>query len=211
MGRRYGVRRDHVKQTGMFGHVASGLGVSFLPRRDLRSYRVSLPLRILVESPKKSTGNRKGRSRSTQHAQPIEAVKRSAQKLRVAIVEDRGNTLESLAFLIHATPDMTCAAAVASSEEALRQLPAADPQMVLLDIEPAGELNGPDAIEAFAKRSPASKIVMLTGSQDAGAITQCLARGAVGYLDKRHAPERLPQSLRGEHAVEEAIPLAIMD
>jgi DNA-binding NarL/FixJ family response regulator len=120
----------------------------------------------------------------------------NVEKLRVGVVEDMRDTRESLVFLINATEDMTCVAAVASAEEALEQFPAANPQFVLLDIELAGELNGVDCIERLAKSLPAAKIIMLTDSQDATTVTRCLAHGAVGYLHKSQPPERLPQSLR---------------
>ena len=126
----------------------------------------------------------------------METVSANAQKLRVAVVEDRRDTRESLVFLINATPEMACVAAEASAEEALLRFPAADPQLVLLDIELAGELNGVDSIGQFEKTLPSAKIVRLAASHDAATVTRCLGRGAVGYLHKSQPAERLPQSLR---------------
>jgi DNA-binding NarL/FixJ family response regulator len=120
----------------------------------------------------------------------------NVEKLRVGVIEDVRDTREALIFLINATEDMTCVGAVASAEQAFEQFPAVNPQLVLLDIELGGELNGVDSIERLSKSVPSAKIVMLTGSQDAPTVVRCLMLGAIGYLHKSQPPERLPQSLR---------------
>jgi NarL family two-component system response regulator LiaR len=120
----------------------------------------------------------------------------NSEKLRVAIVEDRRQTRESLTFLINEAPDLTCVAAVASAEEALEQLPAATPEVVILDIQLAGEMNGIDCIKALRESLPESKIVMFTASHDAPSVARCLAHGAAGYIHKGNSLERLPQSIR---------------
>jgi DNA-binding NarL/FixJ family response regulator len=125
---------------------------------------------------------------------PIEGP--SNGTLRIAVVEDVRDSREALAFLINADPGMKCVASLASAEEALRDLPALQPDLILLDIGLAGEMSGADCIGGLRDCLPGAKIIMLTGSQDATTVTQCLMRGAVGYLHKSLPAERLPQCIR---------------
>lgn len=124
------------------------------------------------------------------------AVKEKSECLRVAVVEDIRDTREALAFLINQTRGMMCVAAVASAEEALILFPTVQPEVVLLDIQLAGEMNGTDCIKHLRDRLPAAKIVMLTASQDAPTVGRCLMRGAVGYLHKSMSPERIPKRVQ---------------
>src|SRR5260370_25396430 len=108
--------------------------------------------------------------------------------LRVAVVEDVRESRESLAFLISEASDMICVAAVASAEDALAQLPIAKPEIVLLDIELAGDMNGVDCIQHLRAVLPSTRIVMLTVSHEPPTIVGCMIRGAVGYLHKSLPP-----------------------
>ena len=65
--------------------------------------------------------------------------------ISIAIVEDVRGTREHLTELLKRSPGLQCVGAFASGEEALRELPALAPNVVLMDINLPG-MNG--AIEA---------------------------------------------------------------
>lgn len=118
------------------------------------------------------------------------------ESLRVAIVEDVRSMRESLAFIVNSDAGMRCVGAVASAEQALEGFPALAPDIVLLDIQLAGEMNGVDCIGPLRASLPSAKIIMMTASHDAPTVTRCLAHGAAGYIRKGQEPDRLPQAIR---------------
>lgn len=124
------------------------------------------------------------------------AVETKSDPLRVAVVEDVRDSREALVFLINHEPDMICAAAVASAEEALEKLPAAQPQLILLDIQLAGAMNGVDCLARLKGLLPSAQVIMLTGNNHSDTVVSCLMRGAIGYLHKSQPSERMPDALR---------------
>ena len=61
-------------------------------------------------------------------------VKDSKMPITVSIVEDSRGTRESLTELLKRSPGLRCVGAYANGEQALRELPAAIPDVVLMDV-----------------------------------------------------------------------------
>jgi CheY-like chemotaxis protein len=70
--------------------------------------------------------------------------------IRLALIEDDRQVREGLAQLIGASPGHRCVAACASAEEALAQLPALKPEIVLMDIGLPG-MSGIDCIRELKR------------------------------------------------------------
>ncbi|MCL4180032.1 MAG: response regulator transcription factor [Verrucomicrobia bacterium] len=121
-----------------------------------------------------------------------------ADTIRLAIVEDDREVREGLARLIGASPGHRCVAACASAEEALAQLPALKPAIVLMDIGLPG-MSGIDCIRALKRLLPETQIMMLTVFEDHDRIFQSLAAGASGYLLKQTPPARLIEAITDLH------------
>jgi DNA-binding NarL/FixJ family response regulator len=117
------------------------------------------------------------------------------EPLRVGIVEDQREIREGLAALVGGTPGYECTGAYRSVEEALRELPARVPQVLLLDVGLPG-MSGIEGIPLLKARCRGLAIVMLTVYNDDERIIQAVCAGACGYLLKKTPPVRLLEGLR---------------
>lgn len=112
----------------------------------------------------------------------------------VVVVEDVAGTRRLLAEIINLVPGFRCVAQYASAEAAVDALPALAPSIVLMDIKLPG-VSGIDCVRHLKPRMPATHFIMLTTYDEADDIYAALAAGAVGYLLKREAPDKLVAAL----------------
>ncbi len=119
--------------------------------------------------------------------------------ITVSIVDDDLKLRQSIETFINGTPGFTCATGYGSAEAALKGLPEARPDVVLMDIN-LGGMNGIECVERLKAISPQMEILMLTVYEDTDQIFRALAAGANGYLLKRSSPTRLLQAIRDVHA-----------
>jgi len=103
---------------------------------------------------------------------------------KVAIVEDNATLRQYLAELIGSTPGHRCVCACASAEEAFEKIPAARPNVVLMDIHLPGE-SGIACTAQLRQKLPDLQVIMLTVYKDIKVIFQALKAGACGYVLKR--------------------------
>jgi len=103
---------------------------------------------------------------------------------KVAIVEDNTTLRQYLAEFIGGTPGHRCVCTCASAEEALVKIPAARPDVVLMDIHLPGE-SGIACTARLRQKAPDLQVIMLTVYKDIKMIFQALKAGACGYVLKR--------------------------
>jgi DNA-binding NarL/FixJ family response regulator len=119
--------------------------------------------------------------------------------LKVGIVEDDDRLRGEFTRLIESTPDMTLVSVSPSAEDALTRIPAARPDVVLMDVN----LGGMDGIEC-TRRLKASRgdlqIVMLTSFESNDKIFESLSAGATGYVLKRAPGLQILEAVREVHA-----------
>jgi len=119
--------------------------------------------------------------------------------ITVAIVEDDAGIRRSLEWLVKSSSEFSCVASCQSAEEALRMLPKAAPQVVLMDINLPNR-SGIECTAALKELLPAVQVVMITVYGDAEKVFNALRAGASGYILKRTPPERILQAIREVHA-----------
>jgi two-component system, NarL family, nitrate/nitrite response regulator NarL len=116
------------------------------------------------------------------------------QRTRVLIADDHAPTRGDLREILEEDGRFVVCAdvpnAAAAVEAALRERP----DLCILDVNMPGR--GVAAAWEIASRLPATKIVMLTVSDEDADLFAALRAGAVGYLLKGTDPERLPQALQ---------------
>jgi DNA-binding NarL/FixJ family response regulator len=103
---------------------------------------------------------------------------------KVAIVEDNATLRKYLAEMIGNTPGHRCVCACASAEEAIVEIPAHKPNVVLMDIHLPGE-SGIACTARLREIMPNLQVIMLTVYKDIKMIFQALKVGACGYVLKR--------------------------
>lgn len=86
-----------------------------------------------------------------------------------------------------------------SAESALAALPAAKPEVVLMDINLPG-LNGIECVRQLKPLLPDTQFLMLTVYEDADHIFNALMVGATGYLLKQTPRNELLAALKQVHA-----------
>lgn len=119
--------------------------------------------------------------------------------ITIAIVEDDAEMRRSLAAIVGRQASMRCVGAYATAEEAVREIPSLAPKLVLMDINLPG-MNGVECVRHLSQRAPQSQIVMLTVYDDADAIFNSLAAGAIGYLLKPVRSAELIEAIAEVHA-----------
>ncbi len=114
--------------------------------------------------------------------------------LRLCLVEDHRPTRESFVKLLRHAHDIVCIGAFENGKHALAEIPALQPDVVLMDINiPAP--SGIECVRALKRSCPKTEFVMLTTYDETDLIFDALRAGASGYLLKRAAPDELIRAI----------------
>ena len=103
---------------------------------------------------------------------------------KIAIVEDNATLRKYLAEMMGNTPGHRCVCVCGSAEEAIVEIPAHKPNVVLMDIHLPGE-SGIACTARLREKLPDVQVIMLTVYKDIKMIFQALKAGACGYVLKR--------------------------
>ena len=107
----------------------------------------------------------------------------SAKPITVAIVEDNSGLRQSFETMLQRATGLQWVGSFADGEQAVRDLPALCPRVVLMDINLPG-MDGVQCVAHLAQSLPDALIIMVTVYDDTDAIFNSLAAGAGGYLLK---------------------------
>jgi DNA-binding NarL/FixJ family response regulator len=118
--------------------------------------------------------------------------------IKVGIVEDNKTVREGFETLLNRTSGFQCVCTCATVAEALRQIPRAQPDVVLMDIQ-LPDSTGVECTAKIKEQMPAVHIVIVTVYEDSERIFQALRAGACGYLLKRAQPEKVIAAIREAH------------
>jgi len=118
--------------------------------------------------------------------------------IKVAIVEDNEKIRDGLAALINGSEGFQCMAAYETAEEALRRLPAYNPDVVLMDIQ-LPKMSGIECVARLKDYDATMQIMMLTVYEDDEKVFKSILAGATGYILKRTPPAELLEAIRELH------------
>ena len=118
--------------------------------------------------------------------------------ITVAIVEDDAGIRDALMRVLGRAPEFRCLGWYENAEDALRELPAAKPDVVLMDINLPG-MSGVECVRKLKAQEFPAQVLMLTVYEDSEQIFESLAAGASGYLLKRTPPSELLEAIRDVH------------
>jgi RNA polymerase sigma factor (sigma-70 family) len=114
--------------------------------------------------------------------------------ITVSIVEDNDKLRETLVRVLNRADGFRCVSHYANAEDALKDLPQAKPDVVLMDINLPG-MNGVECVRQLKKITPEIQVMMLTVYEDTENIFDALAAGASGYMLKRTAGKELLEAI----------------
>jgi len=114
--------------------------------------------------------------------------------VRVVLVEDKPGVRDSWVKLINSLPGFSCVQTCASGEDALRVIPVANPDVVLMDIF-LPRMSGIECTARLKLQLPKIQILILTAVEDDELVFMALEAGADGYLLKRTKPDDLKAAM----------------
>jgi len=115
-------------------------------------------------------------------------------QIRVVLADDHALLRQGVAYVLAAEPDIAVVGEAASAADALQLVVTLLPDVILLDITMPG--GGLQAAQAISTSCPATKIVMLTASEDEEDMRNAVQAGACGYVLKGVPARELVRVLR---------------
>jgi DNA-binding NarL/FixJ family response regulator len=106
---------------------------------------------------------------------------------RIFIVDDSAVVCQGYALLIHREPDLQVCGNATSGADALRQLPQADPDVVVMDISLPGEPSGLALLKAMLGLRAGLAILVASGHDETIYAQKVIQAGARGYVMKGDA------------------------
>src|SRR3954453_15655872 len=123
----------------------------------------------------------------------------AAAPVRVLIADDHPMIRWGLAQVVSAEPDLEV---VGTAEDGVRAVELAErehPDVVLLDVS-MPELDGIGAAEQLRRKSPSSRVLVLSSHPEESVLTAAFRAGAWGYLTKAFSTPDVLQGIRDVHA-----------
>jgi DNA-binding NarL/FixJ family response regulator len=112
-----------------------------------------------------------------------EDTARSPERIRVVVADDHVLYRRGLEMVLGAEPDIEIVGEAADGDEAVRQVEEHLPDVVLLDLR-MPRRDGIEACSAIRAVAPATRILVLTMSDEESDLFQAVRAGANGYLLK---------------------------
>ncbi|MBD2868187.1 response regulator [Paenibacillus arenilitoris] len=115
--------------------------------------------------------------------------------IKLLLADDHAMVRRGLQVFLSTQPDLELVGEAATGEEALRQVAALQPDVVLMDINMPG-IDGIEATGRIKAAHPQVKVIILTSFSDQGRALPAIRAGARGYLLKDIEPEELARAIR---------------
>jgi len=111
------------------------------------------------------------------------------------VVDDHEVVRTGLTSILESEPDLQVVGQAGSADEALRQLRALSPDVILMDVRMEG-LSGIEACRLIRSNYPDTKVLMLTSFGEEEAVLASIMAGASGYLLKNIRKAGLLEGIR---------------
>ena len=124
--------------------------------------------------------------------------------IRILLVDYHKLFRRGLAALLRGEPDFEVVGEAGDGDEGIKQAAALRPDVMLLDLHMPG-ISGVDALSGIGELAPATRVLMLTVSEDGADLLAALRAGARGYLlkniDGEYLTDAIRRAARGESVV----------
>ena len=127
----------------------------------------------------------------------------TASATRVLVIDDNPEMVDILVTLLGEEGYRVQSAL--SSDEGLKLFIQSRPDIVLLDITLAGDMNGVDVLKRMRSIEPTARVLMVSGAADLTLAREALELGALAYIDKpfdlAYLKRAVAMALQTENAV----------
>ena len=120
-------------------------------------------------------------------------------RIRVIAFDDNKDLREMFRMLVDAQTDMICVAVHPDLSQLMRDIDAAQPDVIVMDIQMPG-MNGIDGVKAIKARYPRAHILMQTVFEDEDKVFDAIRAGASGYILKTANADDMVGAIRSVHA-----------
>jgi two-component system response regulator NreC len=128
--------------------------------------------------------------------------------IRIVVVDDHAVVRSGLRLLLNAEDDMEVVGDAGNARDAIFEVRAAKPDVVLLDVVMPGE-SGIEALPQVLHEAPEAKVLMLSMQDDPNYVREAFAAGASGYVLKEAVDAEVVAAIRdvaaGNHYVHPAL------
>ena len=111
-------------------------------------------------------------------------------------MDDNTDLRNALEEIIKMSEGYKCLATFGTPEEAIRQIPLLNPDVVLMDIHLGDTESGIDCVRELKQKAPSTSFMMCTVYEQDEKIFEALSAGASGYILKKTPPARLLEAIR---------------
>ena len=116
-------------------------------------------------------------------------------KIKLVLADDHAVVRSGLRMLLQAQPDIEIVGEAETGAQALAQVRALQPDLILMDIQ-MPDMNGIEATRQIRAAFKDTAVLALTMHEDDQYFFEMLQAGASGYVPKRAAPDELVRAIR---------------
>lgn len=128
----------------------------------------------------------------------LSRVEGAAPPITIVLADDHAVVRTGLRYVLDAQPDFTVIAEAGTVDQAVREVRALEPGVLVLDLG-MPHAAGPSALDALpelAASAPQTKVVVLTMEDDPEFARRALSTGAMAYVLKESAHAELVSAIR---------------
>lgn len=122
-----------------------------------------------------------------------------SRPIRVYVVDDHPLLRKGIAECINSEPDLQVCGDAANAADALKGVPQARPDVVLVDIS-LPDRDGIELIKELRAQGTTARLLVFSMHDESLYPLRALRAGASGYVLKSESEQRLLEAIRGVHA-----------
>ncbi|MGV9011734.1 MAG: response regulator [Flavobacteriales bacterium] len=119
--------------------------------------------------------------------------------IRVIAFDDNKDLRDMFRMLVDVQEDMVCVAVHPDLSQVMRDISAAQPDVIVMDIQMPG-MDGIEGVRLIKARYPAARILMQTVFDDETKVFDAIRAGAGGYILKTAGTDDMVKAIRDVHA-----------
>ncbi len=118
--------------------------------------------------------------------------------IRILLVDDQRVICDGLEALLRPEADLEVVGTAENGKKAIERIAALRPDIALIDIQ-MPIMNGIQATKLISQRFPKTRVLILSGNDDAQYAAEALRAGAKGYLLKSASAQEVVDAIRSVH------------